>query len=204
MYLSRIELSLSDPGVRAALADAQKLHRLVSGVFDAARQDAELLYRQRTQGAVVSLYLYSAVPPKPERLGPSMRLTGCRELSGWLERLETGTTMSFDLLTMPFRKVPDASGGNSRRRVLRTGEKRAAWLARKAGQNGFALLSVEEQPGPKLRAAHAAERGGDLWLDAFRYSGVLQITDADAFRTAVRRGVGPGKAYGLGMLLLSR
>jgi CRISPR system Cascade subunit CasE len=204
MYLSRIELALSDPGVRAALADGQKLHRLVTGLFDAPRQDVDLLFRLRTQGGAVTLYLYSAVPPVPERLLPCMRLTGSRDLSDWLERMETGMTLGFDLITMPFKKVPDTEGKNSRRRVLRTEEKRIAWLTRKAEQNGFEILSAREQIGEKLRAVHAPDQGGKLYLDTYQYSGMLCITDADAFQNAVRRGIGPGKAYGLGMLLLTR
>ena len=204
MVLSRIELTLSDPGVRAALADAQKLHRLVTGLFGTARQDVDLLYRLRTQGTVVTLYLYSSVPPAPERLLPCMRLTGSRDLADWLEQMQIGMTLGFDLLTMPFKKAPDADGKNSRRRVLRTEEERMAWLARKAEQNGFELLSVREQIGEKLRAVHAPDQGGRLYLDTYQYSGTLCITDADAFRNAVQRGIGPGKAYGLGMLLLTR
>ena len=41
MYLTKIEMKLSDAAVRAALKDAQKMHRLVSGFFQMQRKDAE-------------------------------------------------------------------------------------------------------------------------------------------------------------------
>ncbi len=42
-----------------------------------------------------------------------------------------------------------------------------------------------------------------MYLDQYHYQGTLQITDAVLFQNAVREGIGPGKSYGLGMLLLS-
>ena len=105
---------------------------------------------------------------------------------------------------MPFKKSAAAPGENNRRRVLRRREDRLAWLARKAEQNGFELIEVEEARGEKLSAAHAEDRGGRLYLDLYRYSGFLRIRDLSKFRSALRSGIGPGKAYGLGMLLLRR
>ena len=55
MILSRIDMALTDPGVRSALRDAQKMHRLVAGLFQVPREEAKLLYRIRTQGTVVML-----------------------------------------------------------------------------------------------------------------------------------------------------
>ena len=41
-------------------------------------------------------------------------------------------------------------------------------------------------------------------MDPYCYTGILQIINADSFRSAMRQGVGPGKAYGLGMIMLKR
>ena len=45
MYLIKVEMARYLPEVRHALADCQKMHQLVTGLFDAARQDANILYR---------------------------------------------------------------------------------------------------------------------------------------------------------------
>ena len=55
MFLSKIEMTLSEPAVRAAMRDAQKMHRLAAGLYRLPRQDAELLYRVRAEGQTVSL-----------------------------------------------------------------------------------------------------------------------------------------------------
>ena len=202
MYLSRLDMKLSDRSVRAALRDAQQMHRLVTGLFGVSREEGELLYRCVPRGSLVSVYLYSGVPVDRTKLLPWMTLGGEREMSEWLESMREGQLRGFDLETMPFKKMPAGYGGNSRRRVLRTREERLAWLERKASQNGFRLIRVEETQSDKGRAMHAKENGGELFLDAYRYTGILEITDASAFRNAVCRGIGAGKAYGHGMLLL--
>ena len=202
MYLTKIELGLTNPGIRASLRDTQRMHRLVTGFFGTQRKDGEILFCSRVRGAVVDLYLYSAQPVEPERFPPDVRLIAQRDVTRWLEEMENGTILGFQLETMPFRKTAEAGAKNSRRRALRTPQEREAWLRRKAEQSGFRILSLEEAPGEKLVARHSAENGGSLTLDSWIYTGRLCVTDAEVFRLAIRRGIGPGKAYGLGMLLL--
>lgn len=78
------------------------------------------------------------------------------------------------------------------------------WLHRKAEQNGFVLLQAEEMEQSRSQGVHGKEKGGLMVWDAYRYQGVLQVADAALFRRAIAAGIGPGKAYGLGMLLLQR
>ena len=204
MYLTKIELDLRNSGIRAAVQDAQKLHRLVTGLFQCARKDAEILFRCRGRGICTDLYMYSSCPLDPDRVLPGMRLVAQRDVTSWLESLEAGDVFSFQLLTAPFRKLAEDGARNSRRRALRTQEERLAWLQRKAEQGGFHLLSAEEAPAEKLVAKHSAGSGGSLTVDACCYSGFLLVEDAERFRQTVACGIGPEKAYGLGMLLLKR
>lgn len=203
MYLTKMELELSNPGIRAALRDCQKMHKLVTGLFGTQRKDTDVLYRSRIKGTSVELYLYSRQPILPDRLLPSMRMTAQRDISSLLDKMETGQTYRFQLVTMPFKKVAEKGSRNSRRRILHTPDERLAWLERKALQGGFVILSVSETPGEKLYAKHPAEAGGNLTMDAWCYTGLLQIQDVDSFRKSYAEGIGPGKAYGLGMLILS-
>lgn len=204
MYLTKLELDLRNSGIRAALLDAQKLHRLVTGLFQCARKDAEILYRCRGRGICTDLYMYSACPVDPARILPGMRLAAQRDVTPWLNAMENGDVFSFQLVTAPFRKQAEDGARNSRRRALRTWEERLAWLQRKAEQGGFQLLSAEEAPAEKLVARHSASSGGSLTVDACCYSGLLRVEDAERFRKTVACGIGPEKAYGLGMLLLKR
>lgn len=201
MYLIRIDMERSSRAVRSALSDCQQMHRLVMGLFEKERQQANVLYRVKDQGMNISLYIYSAVPVQGERLIPGMKLGGQREVSAWLSSMNNGRCLRFDLLAMPAKKVR-AGGKNSQRRVLRTLDERVNWLVRKAEQNGFRLLDVAENGSTSFRGLHKASAGEMHW-EAFHYTGTLQITDEALFRRTVQRGIGAGKAYGLGMLLLA-
>ena len=118
--------------------------------------------------------------------------------------MQTGQTWGFDLVTMPFKKERRSDSGNSRRRMLRDEEERLEWLFRKAEQNGFAILDVQEIKDEKMNIYHPSDKGGKMVMDSYRYTGIMTIKDVSAFRKAVQEGIGPGKAYGLGMLLLKR
>ncbi|MBR2527293.1 MAG: type I-E CRISPR-associated protein Cas6/Cse3/CasE [Blautia sp.] len=204
MYLARIDMEMSAIRVRAALSDSQKMHRLLTGLYQDSRQGVSLLYRVKTNGRTVSVYQYASRPVRKENIGPGMSLGGERCLDGWLDSMQTGQTWGFDLVTMPFKKERRSDSGNSRRRMLRDEEERLEWLFRKAEQNGFAILDVQEIKDEKMNIYHPSDKGGKMVMDSYRYTGIMTIKDVSAFRKAVQEGIGPGKAYGLGMLLLKR
>lgn len=200
MYLTKIQLDLYNRTVCYALSDCQRMHRMINGLFAMDREGAKLQYRIQNTGRSCAVYLCSDVQIDRSRLLPFMTFAGERELGEWLASMTNGKTLSFDLVTMPSKK--ERAEGNSRRRILRTAEERSAWLARKAEQNGFSLLAVQELESASLPGKHEKERGGYMVWDTYHYRGVLQITDNDRFCEALQTGIGPGKAYGLGMILL--
>ncbi|MCR4764224.1 MAG: type I-E CRISPR-associated protein Cas6/Cse3/CasE [Lachnospiraceae bacterium] len=204
MYLARIDMELSAPRVRAALVDSQKMHRLLTGLYQNSRHDVSLLYRVKPNGRVVSVYQYANSPIKKENISSGMSLVGERCLDEWLDSMQAGQTWRFDLVTMPFKKERRDDSGNSRRRMIRDEEERLEWLFRKAEQNGFSILEVQEFKDEKMNIYHPSDKGGKMVMDSYRYTGSMTIKDASAFRKAVQEGIGPGKAYGLGMLLLKR
>ena len=202
MYLTKIELDTGSRAVRAALADCQKMHRLLCGLFEESRQEAGLLYRLREDGSRCAVYLYSAVPVLPEKMLPFMQMAGQRDLKVWMASLRQGQRMGFDLITMPSKKVPQPGGGNSRRRAFSTEAERLDWLNRKAKQNGFAIVSVMELATADFSGVHSSQSGRMEWK-AWHYRGILEIQDAGAFSATLAAGIGPGKAYGMGMILLT-
>lgn len=96
-------------------------------------------------------------------------------------------------------------------------EDRLAWLARRGRErDGFNLLSVKldsgvESAGDREIAATRADPGGKLFgyprdtdrrltIATALFEGTLRVTDAEAFAHAWKGGVGPGKAFGCGLL----
>ena len=204
MYLTRIDLRPQERTIQRALADCQQMHRLVSGLFRTGRKESGILYRLRMARGQTALYLYSNTPIERSALMQGMAFAGERDVTDWLNAFRAGQIWGFDLLAAPTRKVAAEGHRNSRRRILREKPERLEWLSRKAAQNGFALLHADELEGIHMMGRHAQEQGGQMHWDGYHYDGVLQIEDAGRFRQAVSGGIGAGKAYGLGMLLLRR
>ena len=62
----------------------------------------------------------------------------------------------------------------------------------------------EEKEAIHVMGTHSAEQGGRMHWDGYRYDGVLQIRQKELFQRAMCTGIGAGKAYGMGMMLLRR
>ena len=201
MILTKVNLDLRSPSARQALIDCGDMHRNIQSLFGTSREEASVLYRAQKNDAGCSVYILSEQAPvfdeKSARSG--MICAGSRDVTP-LEALFTeGRIFRFDLLTMPSKKESDRTRKNSRRRILREPAERIAWLERKAEQGGFWVLSVSDEEGETLRAKKPT---GTLYLHTTRFTGALQITAPERFLPAWKNGIGPEKAYGLGMLMV--
>lgn len=200
MYLIRVEMERKLPEIRRAIADCQKMHTLVTGLFGTARQDSQILYRSTLGRDCLRLYLYASQPVKEPWQNRYDIVQ--RDITPWLERMEAGQIWNFDLTASPSKKVRAEGKKHSQRRILRQPDERQAWLERKSAQSGFVILQATEVEQLHISGMHSIESGGKMYHDAYHYQGVLQITEADAFRKAPQSGIGSGKAYGFGMMLL--
>ena len=75
---------------------------------------------------------------------------------------------------------------------------RQAWLARQGARHGFELVTVHCT---SKFATVADQAGRDFKLDSTDFTGVLKVTDAEAFQRALCAGVGStGRAFGFSLL----
>ena len=171
-------------------------------IVNPAYETAMDLKKMLEERGMARLYLTSATPPDLSRAAWLFygRDARQRDLSPLLERFRPGIAFGFDLLAYPCKKV-DVGRANSVRAFLTTPEERRAWLVRQGEKNGFALRALREDGPADMRGKR---RTGLVQIRAVRFSGVLEITDAERFRDGYLRGVGPEKAYGLGMLMLRK
>ena len=113
------------------------------------------------------------------------------------------------------RERPESVG---KRVALVREEERIAWLARRGReQDGFELANVRLTGGDAAPAAVRADPAGDLrgfkpagsagghqlTLTAAQFEGELIVTDRERFLHALTQGIGPGKAFGLGLLSIA-
>ncbi len=90
--------------------------------------------------------------------------------------------------------------GRHGKRVPVRAEELYEWLARRAERAGFSIVkdSTTVQPGYVYVNDTANDKGQRL--RSVRYDGTLTVTDPARFQETLVRGIGPGKAFGFGLL----
>ncbi len=189
------------------------------------RARLSVLYRTDThpRTGIVSLLLQSTVEPDWSRLpvgylletegGPANSHT--KPIDSAFGSLRPGMELRFRLHANPTKKIDTKSGPDGRRRNgkradLRDEGSQLGWLSRRAELGGFELLTVQArpdvpnvriEPGDQVVGSRVAAR---LTFGSVLFEGMLRITDAETFRQTLVSGLGPGKAYGFGLLSVAR
>lgn len=202
MTFSKLSLDIRHPSIRQALRNCQDMHKNLMKAFQEDREQAGVLYAVMRQQDRMDVYVLSRETPNWDILGANgYRCVGMRDISAMQEMYREGSVFRFELLACPCKKIP-GDGKNNRRVFLGQEEERTAWMERQAEKYGFCIRSLQE-----LSSGQAIQgsKGKDaIRYTAVRFSGVIEITDRKAFWNGYLKGIGPGKAYGLGMLMLQR
>jgi CRISPR system Cascade subunit CasE len=223
MWLSRLILDPRSRAVRRDLSDCHQLHRTLLGGFPTVqvsepRREIGLLHRveqDRTGNPV--LLVQSLVEPDWSRLPADYCLggtsggenPGLKPIGHILDAVQSGSRFRFRLVANPTRRISrDAShGGASSARVeLRTEEEWHGWMLRQADTHGFRLEDLSTAPGLRnliglnVGRLQGNRNGESVTVFAVQFDGVLEVADAEHFRSAIRSGIGPGKAYGCGLM----
>ncbi len=204
MYMTCVAIDRHNPSARQALADCCDMHKNIMRLYSSsensvARCAGKILYRIVEQQNEIMLYLTSTHLPDMRQTAwiKSHTVRQC-DLQPLVNRFAPGQSFSFDLLTHPSKKEM-RTGANSHRVFLRTARERADWLQRQGEKGGFRVVSLQEGAPFDLRGKRPT---GNICLRAVRMMGRLEITDTARFAQAYQSGIGPEKAYGMGMLLL--
>jgi len=116
-------------------------------------------------------------------------------------RLDVNPTKKIVTVPKKARTSPDQRGRHGRRvPVPSTEESLREWLDFRAAAGGFRVESLSLILPGYVYANKTREPGKGHRLRSCRYEGVLQVTDAGAFRKTLASGIGPAKAYGFGLL----
>jgi len=152
-----------------------------------------------------------------------------KDLAKACGRMQNGQVYSFRLRANPTRRIAKVVDGQERWKGKRVGllreEEQIAWLMRKGQQReldktgGFEILvqRLEGQTGetrqiPQVQVCGEGNRTGckeaagyayEMTHLAVRFDGLARVTNADAFRETIACGIGPGKAFGFGLLSLA-
>ncbi len=217
MQLSRLVLNLRSASVLRDLADAQAFHRTLMMAFGTAPDGATardhfgVLHRREMSADMIPVVLVASLSgPRWEAL-PLGYLVGeaaVRSTDAAYDALAPGQVLRFRLVASPTKNVPspsviDGSRARGTKRPVHDLTEAVVWLRRRLQTAGVELLNGNEVA--PADAVHGT-RGptGQVSLHGYRFDGLLRVRDADALRRALTEGIGPGKAYGFGMLTVAR
>jgi CRISPR system Cascade subunit CasE len=229
VYLSLLKPNPLNWQAREDLADCVSMHRTLMRAFpdgiapEAARSAIGLLYRiEYERSGVPRILVQSQIRPDWRRLPAGWHAAGLvpqvKDIGPLLDCIEVGMALRFRLLANPTRKICTKSGvdgtrSNGKRVELRGDDQWLAWLARKGEQHGFRVGEVQATELPDVVAQKIGRVVGrkegttgtrKLTFFGVLFEGALEVCDRARFLAAVRAGVGPGKAFGFGLLSVAR
>lgn len=199
MHLSRLILNTRTRAARTDLANPYEMHRTLSRGASSESAEERLLWRvdvDRARRPTVIVQSWSR--PDWNRLDERSPdyLIRPPETKEFELSIRKGQVLSFRLRANP------AVSRDGRRWALPDTTARIEWLSRKGGRAGFRLLGepvVRDEQGLRMPRGE-----GWIHLSVATFEGMLAVEHADLLREAVRGGIGPGKALGLGLLSLAR
>ncbi|MDR4471085.1 MAG: type I-E CRISPR-associated protein Cas6/Cse3/CasE [Nitrospira sp.] len=227
MQLSRLILNPRNAGARRDASLPYELHRTLLRGLDASPSTFEerLLFRVEPEtgfgGPVVMVQSQNPPDWSPFlRNGYLVRADGPK---AFRPQIEAGQVLHFRLVANPVIKKKAAGKKHSVRVPLihlyrednrtRFEDKRGEyagyydWLMRKGVQHGFSVIKAQDAPfrlsqRSRLGEAKSYEKR-DIPHFGVRFDGELRVEDPVLLLEALRKGIGPAKAFGFGLLSLA-
>lgn len=199
MYLSKLIVNLMDRDVLCNFTDSYYWHRnIMSGFPDikskTPRKDLGILFRKVVAHSGVTVYVQSKVEPDWTDKSWIYKYE-YKSIDNMIDSLVDGKCVSFDLLCTPYY-----TDTRNKLRSYKEDDKKLNWFITKGKYNGFDVVDITT----KLCTEQFTNIGEKVNLDATNLIGRLRITDVEKFRDFYLTGVGREKAYGAGMLLLTK
>lgn len=197
--LTQISLNPKHEKTRVFLSHRETLHAAIA----ASQPEKErVLYRvtKLTSSAAPQLLILSATDFNTERIltqtQTSTSLVKSRSYQPVLDHIQIGNRYRFEVTLNPTVKV-------QRHRVPLTEPQLPEWFSRKSELHGF-LVNPNGYTTTNPETLRFRKQGLKVQLNFWTFSGTLTVEDAELFRDTLIRGIGSGKAYGAGLLTISR
>lgn len=216
MYISKLILNTRSREVRRDFNAPYEMHRTLAHAFGSEdgvdyRADHGVLFRiEPLHNASSSpvVIVQSATKPEWHEL-PEEYLSDAVHKSVQLSP-KRGSVLAFRLLANPCKKVSKPGQRQGKRLALldryEEGKETTPaqeWLFRKAFENGFQIGSLTTHGQWQENRKGTADRKKTTTHYAVMYEGTLLVTEPTKMEEALKRGIGPAKAFGFGLLSLA-
>lgn len=188
--LTYLDLSVTRPEPRGDMADRYRLHQTLRRCFG----DQHLLYRVNDDDKTVLV--------RSDDMGDFATLC-----EGYLRKtveisrepvVGHGEVYKLALAANPVKCLSRGAGNRAGKRLALQGVgARLDWARTQLRNNGFDVIALEIVGSEWLQSPQGIN------VLAVEYRGVVVVTDTKLAQAAITQGIGRGKAWGLGMLLLT-
>jgi CRISPR system Cascade subunit CasE len=203
MHLTRLNLNSQHWQARRDLSDAYEMHRSLSRAFvaDAASKPARFLWRLESAGSS------AAGPMVLIQSEGAPNWTALTSLPNYLARAPEVKEFAMEPLVdlqsrYRFRLLANPTVTRDGKRLGLVGnDAQLAWLARQGERHGFAIEAARVDTTDTM-----GSRKGDQRISLRRacFDGFLRVDNTALLIQAIQLGIGPGKAFGCGMLSIAR
>ena len=204
MYLSRIQLSLTERSTMKALADLKYFHEALESCFPGDRPRTIWRIDQLKENLYILVLSEERTDLSPfcKMFSPSEDSWQTKDYEPLLERVKKGSVWRFRLSANPtyYAKAKDPITVRGKVHAHKTTEHQREWLIKQSLKNGFQLAADGFEITENKWLQFRKSSGNVVTILSVTYEGLLIVTDADLFRKALVNGIGRGKAYGMGLL----
>ncbi len=192
MYLSKVQLD--GPATR----NPYEWHRSLWQLFpnrEASDRDFLFWVEKQRAGDGATILLQSEV--EPIRRGSNIRLEASKAVS--FGKLVNSQLLRFRLTANVIKTIKDAQNPDRSIRVpLLKEEEQLAWFSRKL----LGAAHVEAATAASNPPLFFKRKGQAGKLVTVNFDGVLSVSDPNLMRELMKKGIGPAKAFGCGLLLI--
>jgi CRISPR system Cascade subunit CasE len=202
-WLTRLDI-FHETALAERLKDSYAWHKKLWDAFpDNPDADRDFLTRVDTTVEGFRVYILSQKEPS--------RPPWCPDNAWAIKRIpETffnNKYFRFDIKANPTKCIPIGSEEEKfkkrgKRYAIVNMDEQKTWIERKAEQNGFRLLEDYPLQIEQVQPSHFHKEGHSGFHIAVRFLGVLSVIDKEKFISAFHIGIGSGKAFGYGMMML--
>ena len=199
MYMSKIRCDMHNKYVRKGEDNEAYTHKNIQTLFEGNRESVNALYIKEMIGDVLYYKVQSDVPPVISDKTQGLEIVSITDLDDY-NFLKEFDYVNFVIVASPSRWIFDAEKQKRARRGLEHKDERINWMIRKLSDGGVSVGNIREHKLDSTVFYHGENKGE---IFGYEYTGNFIVDDWDAFIKMVNKGIGPCKAYGMGMFVLS-